>query len=105
MQELAFHTSPVVRCFRQLCCQHLLPDLEDDVSHLRAQCWREINPNPASRSAIPYMAVQYLDIKHFFETQRLRAQLKVCGCSMTDARLVFDRTDRSPFHFNRIGAA
>ena len=62
MQELAFHTPPVVRCFRQLCCQHLLPDLEDDVSHLRAQCWREINPNPASWSAIPHMAVRYLDI-------------------------------------------
>ena len=105
MEELTFRTPAVVGCFRQLGGQYLCPDLEDYVSHLVSQRRREINPNPASRSAVPHMAMWYLDIEHLFEAQRLRAQLKVCRRSMTATRLIFDRTDRSTFHFDCIGAA
>ena len=46
----------------------------------------------------------YFDIKHFFETLRLRAQLKVRGGSVPDARLVFDGTNRGTVDLDRIGS-
>ena len=105
MEELTFRTPVVVGRFRQLESQQLRPDPVNDVLHVAAQPRREIDLNPAAWSAVPHIPMRYLDIEHFFKAQRLRAQLKVRGGSVPDARLVFDGTDRVAVDFDRIGAA
>ncbi len=105
MEELALRTPAVVGRLRQLESQQLRPDPANDVSHVAAQLGREVNLNPAPRSAVPHITMRYLDIEHLFETQRLRAQLEIRGVSVPRARLVFDRTDRGAVDFDRIGAA
>ena len=105
MQELTFRAPAIVGCFRQLESEQLLSDPANDVLHLAAQPRREIDLNPAPRSAVPHVAMGYLDIEHFFEAQRLRAQLKVRGGSVPDARLVFDGVDRGAVDLDRIGSA
>ena len=105
MEELAFRAPAVVRRLRQLESEQLPTDPENDVLHFAPQLRREIDLNPAPRSAVPHVAMGYLDIEHFFEAQRLRAQLKVPGGSVPDARLVFDGTDRGAVDLDRVGAA
>ena len=105
MEELTFRTPVVVGRLRELESQQLRPDPENDVLHVTTQLRHEINLNPAPRSAVPNVTMRYLDLEHLFETQRLRAQLEVCGNSVPDARLVFDRTDRGAVDFDRIGSA
>ncbi len=85
MEELTFCTPAVVGRLRQLESQQLRPDPANDVLHVAAQSRRKINLDPAPRSAVPHITMWYLDIEHFFETQCLRAQLKVCGGSVPDA--------------------
>ena len=105
MEKLTFRAPAVVGRLRQLESEQLLPDPANDVLHVATQPRREIDLHPAPRSAVPHIPMGYLDIEHFFEAQRLRAQLKVRGGSVPDARLVFDGTDRVAVDFDRIGAA
>ena len=105
MQELAFRAPLIVGCLRQRGCQDLHPDLADDLSHIVAQSRSKVDLNPTPWPAVPHMAMWHLNVEHLFETQRLRAELEVSGGAVPDARLVFDGTDRSAFHFDRIGAA
>ena len=103
MEELTLRAPVVVGGFREFESEELLPDPANDVSHVATQLGREIDLNPAPRSAVPHVPMWYLDLKHLFETQRLCAQLEVCGVSVPCAGLVLDRPDRSPIDLHRIG--
>ena len=105
MEELTFRTAAVVGRLWQLESPQLCADLANNVSYVAAQPWCEIHLNPAPRSTVPDVTMRDLDIEHLFETQRLRAQLKVCGGSVPDAGLVLDGTDGCAVNFDRIGAA
>ena len=77
----------------------------DYLFNLAAQSWRKGDPNPTPRPAVPYMPLRYFNTEHFFEAQRLSAELQVSRRPMLDTRFVFDRTNRAPFDLDRIGAA
>ena len=105
MEELTLRAPLVVGRLRQLEPQQLRPDPANDVSHAAAQLAREVNLNPAPRSAVPHVPMRYLDLEHLFEAQRLRAQLEVCGVSVPRARLVFHGPNRGAVYLDRIGTS
>ena len=103
MEELTLRAPLVVGRLWQLESEELRTNPANDVLHVAAQLRREINLNSAPRSAVPHVPMRYLDLEHLFETQRLRAQLKVRGVSVPRARLVFDGPDRGAVELDRIG--
>ena len=50
------------------------------------------------------MPLRYFNTEHFFEAQRLSAELQVSRRPMLDTRFVFDRTNRAPFDLDRPSA-
>ena len=73
MEELACATAFVVHGVRQFSCQHLCTNFVDNAAHLTAHFRREIYACPSSRSAVPHIAVRYLDFEHLFKAESLGA--------------------------------
>ena len=105
MQELAFRAASIVGCLGQLERQQLCPDLVDDLSYFPTQCVCEVDLKTPSRPSVPHIPMWYLHLEHFFEAERLCAQLQIRGRSVPDTSLVLDGANRAVLHFDGVGAA
>ena len=75
-----------------------------DFAYIAPQCRCEGNAQSAPRSAVPYPAFGYFDVKHLLEAQRLGAELKIGSVPMTRTRFVFDRSHGPCLDLHRVRA-
>ena len=105
MEKLALVAASIVDSDRQFARQQLVANGGNDARHLPPEGRREQHFDAASRPSVPDAPDRYVHIQHFFEAQRLRADLEVGSQTVSCAGLVLHRADLLPLDLNDIGSA
>ena len=105
MEKLALLAAPIVDGDGQFARQQLVADGDDDAPQLPPEGSRESHFDAPTRPSVPHAPDRHVHIQHFFQAQRLCAELQVGGETVSRAGLVLHRVDLLPVDLHDIRSA